>query len=571
MSHDGQVKRISAYKGNDSFVFVCYSHHDSPSVYSDLEQLDRHGIRFWYDEGIPGGTVWRAEIAAAIKNSAKFIFYISAGSLKSSHCLREVEYALDNNVDIVPVYLDGSSLPGELELVLNRVQALFKKSDSEYLGHLLEAVQKDSGFATRLPIKAKRRGRYGFPILLVIAGITAVLFWQSWNMPPGQQPAKSNTATAPEAYDRYLEGLTLMDRWDKQENLEKAISLFREAISLDPGFALAYARVANALRIHHVMTGDETSRDQAVENANEAARLNPNLAPVQLALGQVYSMQGNLDLAFAALERAISIDPNDPEINSSIARLYEKQGRLQDAGESFQRAVVLDPENPSSLNSYANFLHRHGRLQEAADEWRAVIELAPDHYAALVNLGAAFSDMGETEKAITIYEQAIKIQPSAIVYANLGTAHFYERQFREAMEAYHKAIEIDDSVWFYWGNLADTYSKLGGMESQASAAYEHAIQLAESARKQQPRDPFVHSDLAYYYAETSQPELALQRLGTALTIAPESGEVLVVAALVHLELGHRDKASKFTQEALEHGYAMEKIDLYPELASLLSP
>ena len=67
-------KPFVAYSGTDPYVFVCYAHKDSDSVYSDLAELNQAGINLWFDEGITAGTSWRAEIASAIKGASKFIF-----------------------------------------------------------------------------------------------------------------------------------------------------------------------------------------------------------------------------------------------------------------------------------------------------------------------------------------------------------------------------------------------------------------------------------------------------------------------------------------------------------------
>ena len=67
-------KPFPAYKGPESFVFVCYAHSDSSIVYSDLELINQGGINIWYDEGISAGKSWREEIATAIKRASKLIF-----------------------------------------------------------------------------------------------------------------------------------------------------------------------------------------------------------------------------------------------------------------------------------------------------------------------------------------------------------------------------------------------------------------------------------------------------------------------------------------------------------------
>ena len=94
-------KPFPAYDGNDAFVFVCYAHHNEIAVYADLQMLHDKGVNVWYDEGISGGKIWRAEIAGAIQGAAKLLFFISAESLQSTHCAREIEYALDHGLEML--------------------------------------------------------------------------------------------------------------------------------------------------------------------------------------------------------------------------------------------------------------------------------------------------------------------------------------------------------------------------------------------------------------------------------------------------------------------------------------
>jgi tetratricopeptide (TPR) repeat protein len=566
----GLNRPIAAYKGSEPYAFVCYSHTDSDSVYSDLIELNGNGINLWYDEGISAGSSWRANIAEAITGAKQFIFFISDASLNSTHCLREVDYALNQEIEIVPVYLEECSLPPELDLVLNRVHALFKKEDSMYMEHLLGALQENRGLTAFLPASKKQKFNLRAPILLTGLAVAVLLVWLQWDMFPFGESTSSSTITAPSAYDLYLEGLELVERWDKGDNLDTAIGLFREAAVIDPGFALAYARLADALRMRYAITRDDGWLDEAVESANVALRLNPGLAPVQVALGRIHTSQGNYDLAFVALETALSIDPNDAEANQSMAKVYERQGRLPDAEASFQKALALNPESLLIRDSYANFLSRQSQFEEAARQWRTVIRAAPDHFGALVNLGSVLTEIGKISEAITMYERSIEIRPTYMAYSNLGTANGRAERYEEAVEAFKKALELDDSDWLAWGNLAYVYSWMNGMDTQTIETFEHAIQLAEAARQQNPRDSYIPSDLALYYAKTGQPELALQRLETAVTLSPDSGEILTAAAEAYEQMGQRDKAIELAQKALELGFPWQQFKRNPEFADLLT-
>ena len=563
-------KEIPAYKGDESYAFACYSHQDADSVYADLREMGSHGINLWYDEGISAGSSWRAEIAAAISGAKHFIFFISEKSLKSSHCLREVDYALNHDIEILPIYMEECSLPAELDLVLGRVQALFRKEDSRYMEHLLEALQEKRSLTALLPTPKNQKFTYRLPIVLIGLIVLLLVIWQPWDPARLGESTKPDTITAPAAYDRYLEGLELMVRWDKDDNLETAIGQFQEATALDPEFALAYARLAGALRMRYAISREDTWLSEAVDAANKAESLNPGLAPVQVALGRIHTTQGNYDLAFAALERALKIDPNDAEANQAMAKVYERQGRLSDAEASFKKAMALDQESLMIRDAYANYLYRQGHYDDAARQWQSIVNVAPDHFSALVNLGSTLSEIGDIPEAIIMYERAIGIRPTYMAYSNLGTAYSREERFPKAVDAYRKALEIDNSDWLAWGNLAFVYSRMNGLDSQAVETFEHAIELAETARQQKPRDSYVHSDLALYYAKTGQPELALQRLETAITLAPDSGEIQAAAAEAYEIIGQRDKAVELALKSLELGMTMLRFQRSPDLAGLLT-
>ena len=94
---------LAAYEGDEPYVFVCYSHEDSSTVYPEISWLQIQGVNVWYDEGISAGRVWRAEIAQAIEACSLVLYYISDASLNSAHCNREINFALDQEHKSLPV------------------------------------------------------------------------------------------------------------------------------------------------------------------------------------------------------------------------------------------------------------------------------------------------------------------------------------------------------------------------------------------------------------------------------------------------------------------------------------
>ncbi|MGB5164841.1 MAG: tetratricopeptide repeat protein [Woeseiaceae bacterium] len=561
-------KPFPAYAGDQSYMFVCYAHRDSKIVYPDLIVLRDAGVNLWYDEGISAGKSWRAEIATAIAGTSKLIFFISEASLNSAHCLREVDYALNHDIEIIPVYIEDISLPGELELGLNRVQALFRKTDSRYMEHLIGAIRDESN--TGSPRHTRKPAHFLLrpPVLAVGIAVLALLAWTQRDVFLGNSP-HATSISLPSAFSEYLEGLELLERWDKDENLDQAIELFRTAVTIDPEFALAYGRLADALRIRYALTGDQQWLDDATVQIDKATSLDAGLAPVQIALGNIHAIEGNMDLASAAFERALSIDPNDPSANTAIATMYARQGRLDDAEASYKKALALEPNGLRTLGSFANFLADQGRFDEAIVHWKSAIRIAPDDYSTFVNLGSVLTDTGKLSEAITMYRRAIEIRPSYMAYSNLGTAYSRAENYEAAVDAYRSAIEIDDTDWLAWGNLAYAYLWMDRNDPRVSENFAKAIALAEAARENSPRDAFLYSDLALYYANTQQPELARQRVETAVALSPDSADILMAAGETYEVMGERDKAIELAQASLEFGITAQRLRRNPALSDLM--
>jgi TolB-like protein/Flp pilus assembly protein TadD len=131
---------FAAYQGDEPCIFVCYAHEDSDVVYPEMAWLREQGLNLWYDEGISAGKNWRAAIGDSLLGASHVLFYISPRSLESDHCNREINLALDEGKDVVPIYLEDVELTSDLKVGLNRVQALHRDQDASYRQHLLSAL-----------------------------------------------------------------------------------------------------------------------------------------------------------------------------------------------------------------------------------------------------------------------------------------------------------------------------------------------------------------------------------------------------------------------------------------------
>lgn len=125
--------KIAPYKGNESYIFVSYSHKDKNQVLEVIDKLIKEGHRIWYDEGIDPGTEWDENIANHIENCDGFIAFISTNYINSDNCKDELNFARDLEKDRLLVYLEDVKLPAGMAMRLNRLQAIHSYTYS--VGH----------------------------------------------------------------------------------------------------------------------------------------------------------------------------------------------------------------------------------------------------------------------------------------------------------------------------------------------------------------------------------------------------------------------------------------------------
>lgn len=122
------MRRCSAkpYGGKEPYVFVSYCHKDRDAVFPVIERLARDGYRVWYDEGIDPGSEWPEIIAQHLSGCTVCIAFLSAQSLNSHNCRREINFALMKKKPLITVVLEPVQLSLGMEMQLSLAQAILK-------------------------------------------------------------------------------------------------------------------------------------------------------------------------------------------------------------------------------------------------------------------------------------------------------------------------------------------------------------------------------------------------------------------------------------------------------------
>jgi tetratricopeptide (TPR) repeat protein/predicted Ser/Thr protein kinase len=373
------------------------------------------------------------------------------------------------------------------------------------------------------------------------------------------------------AYDFYVQGIGYLQSYQRQENVESAITLFQRAIKEDQNYAQAQAALAQAYWYKYSATKDPQWAEQAKGAVKAAENLNSRLSDVQLAIGNLNFRTGSFSAAISAFQSVLEIDPKNSDAYLGLGNTYNSLARTPEAEQAFRHAIEIRPGCWSCYNQLGIFLNKHSRYTEAADAWRKVTELAPDNVWGYMNVGVTYFNTGQFEMAEKYFRKGLEVAPDdPDLYSNIGTASFFQRNFAEDVQYTLKAIELRPQRYEYWGNLADGYRMIPGQSDQAKDAYRHAISLAEKLLAVNPNDGEVLSALARYHSRMGNNTRAHVYLAKALRGEPNDVGILLTACLVDLEEGERRQSLDWLEKAARAGYPRQQLIANPELESLRS-
>jgi len=214
-----------------------------------------------------------------------------------------------------------------------------------------------------------------------------------------------------DAYHLYLKGRYY---WEQRGiGLKTALDCFGQALTLDPGYALAYAGLADAciLLAEYAMVAPKDILPKARAAVQRALELAPDLAEAHSAVGEL-KLVLDWDWRGAAeeLQSAISLNPRDVAARYRFALLLSLVvGRFEEALIHARRAVELDPLAPLPLTQLGVTLTTAQRYEEAVPVLQHAIDLAPSMFLPNFYLGILRNHLGRTEEAIALLERAAEL------------------------------------------------------------------------------------------------------------------------------------------------------------------
>ncbi|MGK2962769.1 MAG: protein kinase domain-containing protein [Gemmatimonadaceae bacterium] len=266
-----------------------------------------------------------------------------------------------------------------------------------------------------------------------------------------------------EAYGFYLRGRQYFHQ-HRRKNHEYARQMFERAIELDPGYALAYAGVADCCSfLYQYFDASPSNLQRAIAASLRAIELAPNLAEAHASRGLAVSLSGAFAEAKREFETAVRLDPKSFEAAYFFARSCVAEGDNEAAAKWFERAVSVRPEDYASHALLATVYSALGRKEDsiqasrrAYDTARKHLDLNPDDPRALYMGAMSLTMLGESEKARDWNRRALAMDPDdpSVLY-NIACAFSMEGQKAEAIDALKKALSHGFGHWKWIENDSD--------------------------------------------------------------------------------------------------------------------
>jgi TolB-like protein len=217
-----------------------------------------------------------------------------------------------------------------------------------------------------------------------------------------------NQATArikpvdPQVYDLYLKARAL--HRNRGEGVIEALELFQQALDIDPEFAPAWAGLAHSYDVVEFYVSDQVLaeigdyRTKSTTAAQQALKLDPELATALHAMGNNLWLQGEWEQALDYYERALQLDPDSADIMEDYSQMLSYTLQLEAGRKVAKRMVTLDPYVPVFLNALTNQYDAIGEYEKRDANIRSMTEHNPDFiYTCFWNIQRLF-ELGQIDE-----------------------------------------------------------------------------------------------------------------------------------------------------------------------------
>jgi serine/threonine-protein kinase len=265
-----------------------------------------------------------------------------------------------------------------------------------------------------------------------------------------------------------------------QQEMDKGVDFFRQAIDRAPDYAMAYAGLAEAWTTQaHLRAADRASFvDKARAAVARALELDPDLAEAHMVQGLVrFYFEWDWAGAEAALRRALELNPGSQAANQEYGGFLMSIGRLDEAVARTREAIALDPLAVGPIHNLAIIHMAQGDYAQAAAGFRRAIDINPNWtwgYIKLTRTLALQKKCTEAFAQAEIGERRIAGGAAPLSWAWLGTAYALCGDVVRAREKLAQLHALEEKQYVDPVTFAQIHGALGEMD-ESLRWYEKAL------------------------------------------------------------------------------------------------
>jgi len=285
-----------------------------------------------------------------------------------------------------------------------------------------------------------------------------------------------------EAYQLYLKGRYAFAKRTKEEML-RSIEYFREAVRLDPKFALAWARISEvygSMPAYPYLSPKEAF-PEAKAAAQRALEIDPTLSEAHTFLA--YSLiiyDWNWTEGERSFKRALELDPNNFSAHFRYGQIYLLPvGRFDEAISEIDQGLKGEPLDVNMGVTFAWAELVRGRNEKALEQARKTYDLEPNHPLARWVLAHVLTEMGRYDESLAISEKWLRDDPNnQFAIRDAGVTYAKAGRRDKAEEMIDRYRELAKTVWVPSGRIVAIYAAMGEKD-KAFAELEKAFEARD--------------------------------------------------------------------------------------------
>jgi serine/threonine protein kinase/TolB-like protein/Tfp pilus assembly protein PilF len=268
----------------------------------------------------------------------------------------------------------------------------------------------------------------------------------------------------PAAHEDYLKGRYY---WNKRTaaDLKKSIEYFQQAIQKDPGYAQAYAGLADSYAVlpNYSSTSPQEAYPKAKAVAEKALQFDDTIAEAYACLAEVAaSYDYDWVSADRQFKRAIELDPNSATAHQWYAVMLARTAKHERALAEIRRAEELDPLSLIINMNVAWMLYFARQYDRGVEQLRKTLELDPNFFAAHDMLGMIYTRKGMVQQGVDEIKKAISLSGGdPNIKGELGNAYAVAGRRKQALEILDELSALSKRSYFSSCFIASIYAGLG--------------------------------------------------------------------------------------------------------------